>query len=426
MKSFFKKIVVTILTFEARLVLAKYAPYIVGITGSVGKTSTKDAVARVASLLGSVRASEKSYNSELGIPLTVLGCESAWGSAVGWLKIFFHGLGLICFTHTYPKWLVLEMGVDHPGDMVRSVSWVRLDCAIMTRIGSTPVHVEFFASPEDVFEEKKKIIGGLSLKGNLILSYDDECVRSLKDGSKFKTLTYGRDESADVRGDSYTLLYNDTGVPTGCTFQILHAGNIVPLTVQSIVGEHLMYPCLAACAFGLSNGLNLVHITDALRDVVLPPGRMRLLEGLHNTTLIDDTYNASPIAVESALQTLREIKGKRKIAVLGDMMELGVFSENAHRDVGAQCTGVDVLVTIGSRMRGAVERARKVGVVRIESFDSARDAGLFVKSILKEGDVILLKGSQSVRVERVTKELLAHPNQADMLLVRQGKEWERR
>lgn len=426
MKSFLKKIVVGILTLEARCVLAKYAPRIVGITGSVGKTSTKDAVARVASLLGSVRASEKSYNSELGIPLTVLGCESAWGSVSGWLKIFFHGLGLICFTHTYPKWLVLEMGVDHPGDMARSVSWLHLDCIIMTRIGSTPVHVEFFTSPEEVFQEKKKIIDGLSSTGTLILSYDDERVRSLKDGSKFKTLTYGLDENAGVRGDSYTVLYDSAGTPTGCTFQILHAGNIVPLNVRGIVGEHLMYPCLAACAFGLSNGLNLVHVTDALRDVVLPPGRMRLLEGLHGTMLIDDTYNASPIAVESALQTLQEIQGKRKIAVLGDMMELGAFSEKAHADVGAQCAGIDVLVTIGSRMRGAVNRAREVGVVRIESFESSRDAGLFVKSILKEGDVVLLKGSQSVRVERVTKELLAHPDQADSLLVRQGKEWERR
>ncbi|MCR4274468.1 MAG: UDP-N-acetylmuramoyl-tripeptide--D-alanyl-D-alanine ligase [Candidatus Campbellbacteria bacterium] len=425
-KSFFKKIVVILLTLEARIILAKYAPYIVGITGSVGKTSTKDAVASVATLFGSVRASEKSYNSELGIPLTVLGCETAWGSASGWLQVFFHGIGLIIFSKPYPKWLVLEMGVDHPGDMKRSVSWVRLDSAIITHVGVTPVHVEFFSSPQEVFEEKKKIIDGLCQKGTLVLSYDDEQVLGLKDASTHKTLTYGRNDNADVRGDFYSVVYDDTGAPTGCAFKIIHGGNIVPFELRGVVGQHLMYPCLAACAFGLSQGLNLVGVTDALRTVVLPPGRMRLLKGLHNATLIDDTYNASPVAVESALKTLQDIKGKRKIAVLGDMMELGKFSESAHADVGTWCSGIDVLVTVGSRMRGAVQSAKDTGVMRVESFDASQEAGLFVKSILKEGDVVLLKGSQSVRVEHVTKELLAHPEQADSLLVRQGTEWSKR
>lgn len=427
MKRFFKKIVVVLLTLEARIILAKYAPYVVGITGSVGKTSTKDAVARVAELFGSVRASEKSYNSELGIPLTVLGCESAWGSASGWFRIVLHGLGLIIFSKHYPKWLVLEMGVDHPGDMQHTVSWVRLDSAIMTHIGETPVHVEFFPSPEDLFKEKKNIINGLSSKGVLILSYDDERVRSLKNESTHTTITYGCDENAEVRGDFYSVLYDeDTGAPVGCTFKILHGGNIVPLEVKGIIGEHLMYPLLAACAFGIAQGKNLVEVTEVLRHVTLPLGRMRLLKGLHGVTLIDDTYNASPVAVESALKTLHDTRAQRKIAVLGDMMELGTFSESAHKDVGTQCGGIDILVTIGSRMRGAVQSAKDAGVTRIESFDSSQEASLFVKNILKEGDLILLKGSQSVRVERVTKELLIHPEHADVLLVRQSSEWSKR
>ncbi len=426
MKSFFKKIVVTLLTFEARLVLAKYKPDVVGVTGSVGKTSTKDALANVAAVFGSVRASEKSYNSELGIPLTVLGCESAWGSVAGWLRIFVHGLRLIVLPSAYPKWLVLELGVDHPGDMERSMSWLRLRSAVMTHIGETPVHVEFFPSPKDLFEEKKKILRGLSPNGTLILSHDDEMVRNLKNDSVCKTFTYGKHDEADIRGDFYSVIYDAGGAPAGCTFKILHGGNIVPLEVQGTVGEHLMYPYLAACAFGVAHNLNLVEVTDALRTIQLPLGRMRILEGLHGTTLIDDTYNASPVALRSALGTLKDIRSGRKIAVLGDMMELGKYSEDAHKEAGRLCAGIDVLVTVGSRMRAAAREAKDAGVLRVESFDTSQEAALFVKSILKKGDVVLLKGSQSMRVERVTKEILAHPEQAETLLVRQGSEWNKR
>jgi UDP-N-acetylmuramyl pentapeptide synthase len=426
MKSFIKKLVIATLTVEARVTLWAHRPRIVGITGSVGKTSTKDAVACVARRLGTTRESTKSYNSEFGISLTVLGLETAWGSFGGWFSNIIRGLGTALFSFSYPQWLVLEMGVDHPNDMRTAVALVQLDTAIITHIGDTPVHVEFFESVQDVVREKARIIQGLTPNGTLILSYDDEQVRTLKDESKHATLTFGSGEGADVRGDYYTVLYDEQGKPTGITFKMMHNGNIVPLTLAGVLGKQRMYPSLAAVAFGVTHGLNLVDIGDALSGRVFSPGRMRILEGMHKTTLIDDTYNASPIAVHEALAALKDLTGGRKIAVLGDMAGLGKHSISAHEMVGKECVGIDVLVTVGNRMRRAAEIAKENSVSRVESFEHARDAGLFVKSILKEGDVVLLKGSQSVRVERATKELLAHPDQAEQLLVRQGKEWEKR
>ncbi len=427
MRAFFKKTIVALLTLEARIALWVHGPRAVGITGSVGKTSTKEAVVAVARRLGTARASQKSYNSEFGLPLTILGLDTAWNSASGWLLNVLRGAWRAVFGGDYPAWLVLELGVDHPGDMGNAVSLVHLDTAIITHIGTAPVHVEFFPSPADVLAEKARIIEALSDDGVLILAHDDAAVRALKDSTRARTYTFGVTEGADVHGEYYAVTYDDAGKPTGVIFKVLHEGNVVPIVLSGVVGRQTMYPTLAAVAFGLAHGLNLVEIGDALSSREVPPGRMRLLEGVQDTTIIDDTYNASPIAVREALVALKDIKTKgRRIAVLGDMAELGALSDSEHEAVGAQCKGVDVLVTVGNRMRRARDGAKTAGVKRTESFENSGDAGLFVKGILKKGDVVLCKGSQSMRMERAVREVLAHPEQSHTLLVRQGREWERR
>ncbi len=426
MKRVLKKIVTSALTFEARIALWVHRPRIVGITGSVGKTSTKEAVACVARRLGSTRASARSYNSELGLPLSVLNLETAWNSLWGWLNNIVRGFFVAMFSFSYPKWLVLELGVDHPHDMDNAISLVSLDTAVITHVGDTPVHVEFFGSAKEVLDEKAKIIRGLSKDGALILAHDDPKVRALKDKSICKTLTFGIQEGADVLGEYYTVTYDKNGKPTGVTFKITHSGNIVPMTLFGVLGKQTMYPSLAATAFGILHGINLVEIGDALAERTFPLGRMHILEGLHGSTLIDDTYNSSPVALREALATLKDITGGRKIAVLGDMAELGELSESAHTEAGAQCAGIDVIITVGNRMRKARDAAKSAGVERVESFENAREAGLFVKSILKEGDIVLFKGSQSMRLERAVSEVLLHPEKKHELLVRQGKEWNKR
>ena len=158
MKTLFRKIVAYILRLECELVLAKYKPKIVAITGSVGKTSTKDAVYAVVSGVSYVRKSEKSYNSQIGLPLTILGCPNGWNNPLVWISNIFKGLWLFLWPHKYPKWLVLEVGVGKPGDMKATALWLKTDVVIITTIGSTPAHIEFFDSRKHLIEEKSTLI----------------------------------------------------------------------------------------------------------------------------------------------------------------------------------------------------------------------------------------------------------------------------
>src|SRR3989339_898057 len=158
MRTIFRKTLIHILRIESRLVISKYKPKIIAITGSVGKTSTKDAVYAVLSGITYVRKSEKSYNSEIGLPLTILGVPNGWNNPLIWLKNILKGLWLLLMYHKYPKWLVLEVGVSHPDDMHCTASWLKTDVVIITAIGETPAHIEFFNSRKHLIEEKSKLI----------------------------------------------------------------------------------------------------------------------------------------------------------------------------------------------------------------------------------------------------------------------------
>src|SRR3989344_6349579 len=192
MKIIFKKIVTYILRIESRLVLWKYKPKVIAITGSVGKTSTKDAVYAVISNVSYVRKSDKSYNSEIGLPLTVLGLPNGWNNPLGWLKKVLKGLGLFLSpwqSTRYPKWLVLETGVGKPNDMRRTASWLKTDAVIITAIGKTPAHIEFFNSRKNLIEEKSNLIKTLKKSGLLILNVDDEDVLQMKTESRHRVKT---------------------------------------------------------------------------------------------------------------------------------------------------------------------------------------------------------------------------------------------
>ena len=178
----------------------------------------------------------------------------------------------------------------------------------------------------------------------------------------------------------------------------------------------------------MAQGLNIVEITDALEHYETPPGRMHLLKGIQNTTIIDDTYNASPIAVAEALRVLEQLKGRgRRIAVLGNMAELGAHSEEAHREAGKEAVpAVDVLITVGVFAHNIALAAREGGLSSVISFDTASLAGEHLVGMLRPNDIILIKGSQSIRLERAVERLMAEPDRKESLLVRQGKAWKER
>src|SRR3989344_4193349 len=164
-KKFLRSIVVIILTIEARLVLRKYKPRIIAVTGNLGKTSTKDAI--YLALVGhlNIRQSEKSFNSEIGVPLSILDCPNVWGSVRGWLSNFLHGLGLILFREPYPEWLVLEVGADRIGDIKKLARWLKPEIVVFTGVPTIPVHIEFFPTRESLVQEKRVLLSSVKIGG---------------------------------------------------------------------------------------------------------------------------------------------------------------------------------------------------------------------------------------------------------------------
>ena len=433
MKSLFKKIIVAIITWEARLVLRKYKPQIVGVTGSVGKTSSKDAIYTVFKSTFKVRKSDKSFNSEIGIPLTILGCHNAWSSLGGWIKNIAHGLSLIFFKHTYPTWLVLEIGADRPGDIESVSKWLKPDIAVITRFGKVPVHVEFFKSPEEVIKEKSYLAQAVKPEGSLILNSDDEDVLALSEKAKCKVITYGIESPADVVASNYSIIYQsetNEALPTGIAFKVDYQGSSVPIALVGSLGKAHIYPILSAIAAGVSQGVNLITICDSLIAHKTPPGRMRIIEGMKKTAIIDDTYNSSPVAVNEALETLNFIETKgSKLAVLGDMLEIGKYSVEEHKKVGKKASEIaDVLIAVGLRARHIAQGAREAGMSddKIFEFDKSPEAALKVEKMIKTGDIVLIKGSQGVRTERIVEAIMANPHHKEKLLVRQDAEWQNR
>lgn len=430
MKNLFKKAVVAILTLESKAVLKKYKPKIVAVTGTVGKTSTKDAIYTALSKSLSVRKTKKSQNSEIGLPLTILGVNNPADNALQWLAVMMEGLKLVLMPHHYPEWLILEIGADHPGDIRSAVSWVHPDVSVVTKLSKVPVHVEFFSSVEQVIKEKSYIVRALSEKGTAVLNADDEDVRAFSELTKAKTIFFGQSDQAAISLDNYEVIYDERGLPSGIQFDVIdrmHEDTFAVL-LKGTLGRHLVYPILAALTVTEAVGENAAAAAKAFRTHEPTPGRMRLVEGEKGTTIIDDTYNSSPVALEEALHTLAHLdRAKRRIAVLGDMLELGKYSIDEHNKAGILAQeSADVLITIGQRMSFAAESARRAGMAEVREFNSSVEAGQFLKDFIQKGDIILVKGSQGIRAERVVEALMAHPEDKEKLLVRQDAEWKKR
>ncbi len=425
---FIKKIVISILKLESRIIIAKYKPFVVAVTGSVGKTSTKDAIYSVIKNSSKfARKSDKSFNSEIGLPLTVIGVPNAWKDISGWVKNVLHGLELIIWRSEYPDCLVLEIGADHPGDIQSVTKWLHPDIVVMTKVSSTPVHVEFFASPDDVFKEKSYLAKAVKAGGTLVLLADDEKIMTLKKDSQAKVVSYGMTETADVKGLNPIISYGNMA-PTGIEFTLSLDAAEIPVKVNGVLGNTYIYPLIAAAAVGKARGMTADDISKGMADYVAPRGRMNIISGITGSTIVDDTYNSSPDAAISALDSIGLVQCTgRKIAVLGDMMELGKYASDEHRRVGSRvATAVNILVTVGPRSRlSLVEGAVGAGMSpeNIFSFDSSVEAGKYVASIVGVNDIILVKGSQSMRMERVSAALLRESSRAAELLVRQEKEW---
>lgn len=425
-----KKFIVAILTLEARIVLRRHHSRVIAVTGSVGKTGTKDAIYEALSSRMHVRKSEKSLNSEMGVPLAILGLRSAWRDPLVWLQNIVQGAYIALFSRGYPRYLVLEVGADRPGDIRAIAKWLRPDIAVLTHVPEVPVHVEFFDSPEAVVREKRSLVEYVKPGGVVVVNGDDARLKTALEGYHGRVITYGLGEHNDFRAQECVVSYEgDTAA--GMRFLLVHGGEHASVLLRGALGMPRVYMALAACAVGRELRVSPQDVAKALAAWVPPPGRMRVLEGVSGSTLIDDTYNSSPAAALSALDTLRDLRATRRIAVLGDMLELGKYSADAHREVGTRAAAcADMLIVVGIRSRDTVQAALDAGMkdeqVRAYELGEAARAGEELRAELRRGDVVLVKGSQAMRMERAVIALMAHPEQAADLLVRQDAQWKNR
>jgi UDP-N-acetylmuramyl pentapeptide synthase len=437
MRLFFRKAVVAILILEAQLVVRKYKPRIVAVTGSVGKTSTKDAIFAVLADNQHVRKSDKSFNSEIGLPLTILGCPNAWNNPLRWLQNIFDGFLLLVLPSRYPAWLVLEVGADRPGDISGVAKWLPVDVAVITRLPEVPVHVEFFDSPEEVVEEKAALIQAVKPGGTVVLYADDARAQMLRRRAEARSLqvrTFGF-TAADVQGSDFTFVDETVSCgarPIGMSMRITMDGGSAPYVATGVLGAHSLLPMLAAVAVGGALGKGLAELVASLGQYEPPPGRMHLLPGIKDTLIIDDTYNSSPAATAAALDTVLALKAHmngRQILVLADMLELGRHSVDEHRKIGAQAAKIaDVLVTVGFRARDIAGAALDNGLPdgSIFQYEDASKAGDELAAILMPCDSVLVKGSQSMRMEKTVEHLMRDPERAGELLVRQDVDWKKK
>ena len=412
------------LRWLARTTIWRYKPTVVGVTGSVGKTSTKVAISAVLSANRRVRVSYGNLNSELGLALSILGdwreedlklvSRDQPAGTAHFQKIFFW-TKVICVsfwrivakTNDYPDVLVLEYGADRPGDIKYLLTLAKPRIGIITAVGDIPVHVEFYAGPDDVAREKARLIEALPAAGCAILNGDDETVLSIKERTRARIMTFGFEKDDDVR---VSRLENriEKGKPIGVSFKLEYGGSFVPVRLDSVFGKTHAYAAAAAAAVGLLFGMNLVNISEALAHYVPADSRMSIVPGIKNALILDDAYNASPLSMHAALDTLRELPGKRKIAVLGDMLEIGKYAIEAHEQMGdLAAKSADAIFTVGPRAKFIAGAAAESGMAKanIFSFDTAEEACMPLQSFIKEGDVILVKGSHAMELGKVVEEI---------------------
>jgi len=408
----------------AQATLWHYKPIVVAITGSVGKTSAKEAIFAVLKTKFNVRKNYKNYNNEIGVPLSILNQETGGRSFWHWIRVFLAGISGTIYSKNYPEILILEMGADKIDDIAYLVSFVPCHVGVITAIGDIPVHVEFFQNADHVAQEKANLVKYLNKDGWAVLNFDDQRVAAMASKTKAKVFSYGFGEKADLRASNLEQRLEELN-EAYLNFKVDYRGANVPIRLKGILGVHQVYPILAAISVGLTFKMNLVEISQSLLNYQPPPGRLRLIKGIKNSWMIDDTYNASPSATLAALDVLSATQG-RKIAVLGDMLELGSFCEEAHRQAGSKAAKiVDMLLAVGEYSIFIADQAKKDGLAeeKILHFADSQEAGRFLQDIVNEGDVILIKGSQSIRMEKIVKEIMVEPQRAEELLVRQDEEW---
>jgi UDP-N-acetylmuramoyl-tripeptide--D-alanyl-D-alanine ligase len=341
---------------------------LVGVTGSAGKTTTKEAIAHVLSTKFCVLKSEGNFNNHFGLPLMLLKLEPDHDIAV------------------------VEMGMSHAGEIAALAKIARPEIGVVTNVA--PVHLEFFDSIEGIALAKRELIDSLPPTGTAILNADDDYVAKFGESFPGRVVNYGIGRSADVRAEGI-----DAQGPAGSEFDLVAAGQRQRIRLP-LLGAHNIHNALAAISVALQCGFALSEAGAPLSTLAIPEKRGQVIQ-VGNITAINDCYNSNPRALAAMVDALITMPAKRRIVVAGEMLELGNTSEEAHRASGRDMAErkIDALLGVRGLAQGMVESARLAGM-RAEFVATAEEAGEWLARETRDGDVVLLKASRGVKLER--------------------------
>jgi UDP-N-acetylmuramoyl-tripeptide--D-alanyl-D-alanine ligase len=345
-----------------------WAKPLIGVTGSTGKTTTKEAIAHVLSSRFRVLKSEGNFNNHFGLPLMLLKIEPEHEAAV------------------------IEMGMSHRGEIAALAKIAQPEIGVVTNVA--PVHLEFFKSVAEIARAKYELVEALPAGGTAILNADDEYVSQFGRDFRGKVVLYGLHQTADVRAENI-----ESRGAAGSAFDVV-AGGCREAATLPLVGTHNIYNALAAVATGMERGLSPSEATQALATLA-PADKRGAVVQLGNITVINDCYNSNPTALNAMVDTLAAMPAKRRIVVAGEMLELGPSGEELHRRSGQHMAdrGIDILVGVRGLAQQMVEAASRAGI-RAEYVATPEEAGEWLARETGEGDVVLLKASRGVKLER--------------------------
>ncbi|HEV8189933.1 MAG TPA: Mur ligase family protein, partial [Ktedonobacterales bacterium] len=402
----------------AAYILRTWHPVVIAVTGSTGKTTTKEAIADVLGTMAPTFRSWRNYNDALGLPLS---------------------LGQLEPEHQFA---VTELGADHPGEIRELCAMTQPTIGVVTNV--SPSHLEYFGDVGLLAEELAELPTTLAKDGLAVLNRDDRAVFAMGKRTSARTLYFG--PASEGRGGEHNATAGYRVLPISpeslsLTLQPVSgskdSGN--PIGFPNLYGDHWVFAVLAALTVGEALGVPREQAFQALRTLTPLPGRMRRLEGVDGTIMLDDSHNATPASAEAGLSTLRTIGTALhapRIAVLGDILRLGGSEQEAHQALGLlAANSADYLVTRGVRAEQIAREALNSGLTsaRIAITHTADDAARAVRQCQAESAasypdrpaVIYIKGSEEMRMEQVTARLLAHPEHAEQLLDRQTQAWRR-
>jgi UDP-N-acetylmuramoyl-tripeptide--D-alanyl-D-alanine ligase len=346
---------------------------VIAITGSNGKTSTKDLTAAVLGQKFRVQKTAGNLNNHLGVPLTLLS------------------------VNPQDEVAVVEIGMNHPGEIAPLAALARPEAAIITNVGVA--HIEYMGSREAIAKEKGTLAEAVPAEGTVILNADDDMTPGIVARCRGKVIKAGI-TAGDVRATNVRTLAD------GMEFELQHGGMSVPATLP-VLGEHMVRNAALACAAGIAFGLTLEECAAGLRSLQLSKGRLQQKE-LAGFTVLDDSYNANPDSVVAGIATLASVPGPgRRIAVLGRMGELGNEAERGHRRVGKAAgeNQISCVIAVGDQAQWIAEEASASGVGRVYHVADTNSAVAALREFGKPGDVVLVKGSRSAKMERVVHAL---------------------